>query len=258
MAVRRLMRAGLRRLGYDIVPYRQAEKAHQLPADLTEDEKEIYAAVKPFTMTSLERVVALIQATRYIVENNIAGDIVECGVWRGGSMMAVAHTLKRLGATDRKLYLYDTFSGMPPPTGHDRRHDGRPAQQLLNETAVNTGIWCYADRRDVDTNLRSTGYPEHNIILVEGAVEETIPRTLPDHICLLRLDTDWYESTKHELTHLYPRLVQHGVLIIDDYGHWQGARQATDEYFSRFPVRPLLQRVDYTGRITVKADPAAP
>lgn len=231
--------------GYEIVRYNGEEK---MPPDLTDDEKEIYKKIKPFTMTSVERVVSLIQATKYIVENRIEGDFVECGVWRGGSMMVVANVLKEMGETTRKLYLYDTFSGMPPPTAEDRQFDGVSADEL----SKNGEPWCYADKRDVTENLLSTGYPENNFILVEGKVEETIPQTLPGQISLLRLDTDWYESTKHELTHLYPKLVKNGVLIIDDYGHWQGAKQATDEYFKQFSVKPFLQRVDYTGRITIK------
>jgi hypothetical protein len=88
--------------------------------------------------------------------------------------------------------------------------------------------------------------------LVKGPVESTIPATIPDQLAILRLDTDWYESTKHELDHLYPRLVSGGILIIDDYGHWQGARQAVDEYFARQNLKPLLSRIDYTCRIMIK------
>ena len=77
-----------------------------------------------------------------------------------------------------------------------------------------------------------------------------IPKYLPGEIALLRLDTDWYKSTQHELIHLYPLLVGSGVLIIDDYGHWQGAKKAVDEYFSDKKI--LLNRIDYTGRISIK------
>jgi hypothetical protein len=118
----------------------------------------------------------------------------------------------------------------------------------------NTGLWCYASKDEVAANLQSTGYPDENVILIEGKVEETIPQTLPDSISLLRLDTDWYESTKHELTYLYPRLSRSGVLIIDDYGYWQGAKEATDEYFSQLKMKPLLQRIDYTGRLAIKIE----
>lgn len=205
-------------------------------------------------MTSVERIVALINATKYVVENGLKGDIVECGVWRGGSMMVVADVLQRLGDTSRKLYLYDTFAGMSVPSERDRRYDGASAYHLLNSTAKNTGTWCYADKQEVIANLRSTGYPDQNILLIEGKVEETIPQTLPESICLLRLDTDWYASTKHELSYLYPRLVRSGILIVDDYGHWQGAKEATDEYFNQFRIKPFLHRIDYTGRLVVKIE----
>ncbi len=231
------------------------EKKHGatwFPPDLSEEEKAICESVAPYTMTSVERIVALIQATRYVVENGLKGDIVECGVWRGGSMMVVAYVLQQLGDTSRKLYLYDTFAGTTAPAERDQRYDGAAASQLLNSTAKNTGIWCYADKQEVITNLRSTGYPEENLLLIEGRVEETIPQTLPENISLLRLDTDWYESTKHELTYLYPRLVRSGILIIDDYGHWRGSKEATDEYFNQFRVKPLLHRIDYTGRLVIK------
>ena len=220
---------------------------------LTPQEKEICDLVAGFTMTGVERVVSLLDATRYVADNKIAGDIVECGVWRGGSMMAVAVMLKQLGDTDRNLYLYDTFEGMTPPTDKDAQFDGRPADELFDEVIRESGAWCDADIREVSENLSKTGYPASRIKLVDGKVEETIPSIIPDEIALLRLDTDWYESTLHELEHLYPRLVSGGVLIIDDYGHWQGAKAATDEYFSRMPDRkPFLHRIDYTGRLVIK------
>jgi O-methyltransferase len=91
-----------------------------------------------------------------------------------------------------------------------------------------------------------------HVRLVKGKVEDTVPKNAPEKIALLRLDTDWYESTRRELVHLFPRLVPGGVLIIDDYGHWQGARKAVDEYIAGNQVKILLNRVDYTGRIGVK------
>lgn len=232
------------------------ESTVMFPSDLTEDEKEICKAVAPYTMTSIERIVALIQATKYVIENGIEGDFVECGVWRGGSMMAVAYTLLRLGDTTRRFYLYDTFMGMSEPSDIDQQFDGVPARQLLSLSPKNTGLWCYADKKDVFANLKSTGYPENNFCLIEGTVEETLPKTLPNCICLLRLDTDWYASTKHELIHLYPKLTKCGILIIDDYGHWSGAKTATDEYFSLLTPKPFLQRIDYTGRLLIKLQEA--
>ena len=93
-----------------------------------------------------------------------------------------------------------------------------------------------------------------NIIYIKGKVEETIPEIIPGKISLLRLDTDWYESTLHNLNHLFPLLSKGGILILDDYGHWQGARKAVDEYLEKNNVKILLNRIDYTGRIAVKVD----
>ena len=99
--------------------------------------------------------------------------------------------------------------------------------------------------------MKSTGYPVGNIRLLKGKVEDTIPGTMPAKIALLRLDTDWYESTKHELTYLFPLLEKSGVLIIDDYGAWQGARKAVDEYLKDNGT-VYLNRIDFTGRLLIK------
>lgn len=246
------MTRALRSFGYDIVRVAPSAASEDRFADLAAADKETMARVKPFTMTSEERLAALINAVKYLSRSEVGGDFVECGVWRGGSMMAAALTLLSEGDTSRDLHLYDTFSGMPPPSAHDKSLDGRAAQSQLDNDPVNTGIWCHASIEDVRQNILSTGYPEAKIHLIEGKVEETIPMTQPERISLLRLDTDWYESTKHELIHLFPLLVPQGVLILDDYGHWQGARRATDEYFAERKIPIFLHRVDYTARIAVQ------
>lgn len=239
----------LNRFGFDVVPYASPDD-FDLKAfpDLTDAERQIVRAVKSFTMTSVERIVCLINAVNYITENRIEGDIAECGVWRGGSMMTVALTLLARGDASRNLYLYDTFEGMSQPTGFDKSFDGVSAEAQMNQE---NGKWCYAGIEDVRRNILSTGYPEDKIHLVKGKVEDTIPQTAPADLSLLRLDTDWYESTKHELNHLFPRLAPEGVLVIDDYGHWQGARRAVDEYFAESNRKIYLHRIDYTGRIAV-------
>ncbi|HET7868560.1 MAG TPA: TylF/MycF/NovP-related O-methyltransferase [Burkholderiaceae bacterium] len=221
-------------------------------ADLSAADREIVARVAPFTMTGLERRASLLGAVDHIVKHRIAGDIVECGVWRGGSMMAVALALMARGDTSRHLYLYDTFEGMSEPTAEDKSVDGVSAQAQLERSARSANVWAVAGIDDVRANIASTGYPADRIHFVQGKVEDTIPATLPERIALLRLDTDWYESTRHELTHLYPLLSRHGVMVIDDYGHWQGARQAVDEYFAGSAEPVFLHRVDYTARLMVK------
>jgi len=250
--IRKVIYSLIRRWGYDIRRYRGEATWEDKLSDLSTAEKAIMASVRPYTMTSEERMASLLSAVRHISTHKIPGDIVECGVWRGGSMMIVAQMLVSLNDTSRKLYLYDTYEGMSVPTEHDKRIGGQSAETLLSEAPAQTGIWCYASLEDVKRNLLSTGYPKENIIFVKGKVEDTIPGSLPQSVALLRLDTDWYESTKHELEHLFPLLVKNGLLILDDYGHWQGAKKAVDEYFSPFPEPVFLQRIDNDGRLIVK------
>ncbi len=223
--------------------------------DLSADDLALLASVDAFTMTSLERRHALLQSVRHIIRHQITGDIVECGVWRGGSMMLVAKALNHAGIQSRDLYLYDTFEGMPPPSEEDQDAMGTPASILMREDAGSrreSHLWAVATLEDVRRNLSSTGYPEARFHYVSGRVEQTIPATIPSSIALLRLDTDWYESTAHELAHLYPRVVSGGIVIIDDYGHWKGARKAVDEFLQSCPDRIFLNRIDNTGRAFVK------
>lgn len=245
-----LIKTTLARLGWALT--HTASRDAQSLADLSEADRAIVHRVSPFTLTGLERRASLIGAVDHLVRHRIAGDIVECGVWRGGSMMAVALALMARGDTSRELFLYDTFEGMSEPGAADRSHDGSSAAEQLARTARGQGVWCEAGLDDVQANLWSTGYPRERIHFVPGKVEDTIPGTLPERIALLRLDTDWYESTRHELQHLYPRLSSRGVLLIDDYGHWQGARQAVDEYFAGSGAELYLHRVDYTARLLIK------
>ena len=242
------VRLALKRRGYELVRRNGAGRADEL-MDISALELEIYQQVKPYTMTSVEKVMGLVRAVQYVVKNRIPGDFVECGVWRGGSMMTIALTLRALGETSRDLYLYDTFTGMPAPSGHDKRYDGKTASHLIAVGGPNSRVLAYASLEDVRANVGATGYPEERIHYVQGRVEETIPATAPQRIAMLRLDTDWYESTLHELEHLYPRLERNGALIIDDYGHWRGSQQATDEYLARLDPVPFLNRLDYSGRL---------
>ncbi|WP_374215162.1 TylF/MycF/NovP-related O-methyltransferase [Streptomyces longispororuber] len=226
-------------------------KSLDLPVDYDDEAKETIRAVKPWTMTSPERLNAFVLATRHVVKHGIPGDIVECGVWRGGSMQACAKTLLNCGVTDRDLYLFDTYEGMTPPTDEDLRRDGKPAAELLAVQGKDRPIWAVATLDDVKSGFGKVPYPAERIHYVQGKVEDTVPAEAPEKIAILRLDTDWYASTKHELDHLYDRLVPGGVLLIDDYGYWQGSRQAVDEFLERTGERLLLLRMD-EGRIAVK------
>ena len=235
----------------ELVRIEERSKQLNFPADFEQDVRDTIRAVMPYTMTDVNKLHALIMAVRYIVRHDVPGDIVECGVWRGGSMHAVARTLSAAGDQSRELYLYDTFEGMPPPTEADVRWDGQRAADMLEKQDRDSYVWAIASLDDVQEGFRDVPYPHERIHYVQGKVEETIPAQLPDQISILRLDTDWYESTAHELKHMYDRLSPGGVLMLDDYGHWAGAQKATDEFLERTGEPLLLLRMS-NGRVAVK------
>lgn len=241
----------LNKLGLDIVKLNNATK---YPSDFEEFHRNIIDKVLPFTMTSPERLFGLIQAVQYVIHHQIEGDIVECGVWKGGSMLATAEVLIRLNSTAKNLYLYDTFEGMSAPSDEDISYDNQLAEKLLisNTNKEDNLVWAYSTLDTVKQTMSLSSYPKDKIYYIQGKVEDTIPNIVPEKIAILRLDTDWYESTKHELVHLFPKLVKGGIIIIDDYGYWKGARKAVDEYFQNCNTQILLNRLDETGRIAIK------
>lgn len=241
----------LQRTGYDLVQY-SCTQPPSIPFDVSTADSRIIDSVSPFSMTSTERLASLVAAVRYIAKNKIQGAIAECGVWKGGSMMAAALTLLDEGDIDRELYLYDTFEGMSEPTEVDKSFDGVPAEQQLAETTKGEGVWCFSSQEEVTRNIGSTGYPMERVHFIKGKIEDTVPATIPPQMALLRLDTDWYESTRHELKHLFPLLIEGGFLIIDDYGHWDGARKAVDEFLAASDKKYFLHRIDPTGRLLIK------
>jgi O-methyltransferase len=255
--VKRVLSGALARAGVTVTRLPAAGRLERTHPDLEPAFGPVYARCAPFTMTSVERMYALWQAVRHVHARGLHGAVVECGVWRGGSAMLAAITLGQLGDTARELYLYDTFEGMSEPSVRDVDPNGA---RMVDEWDRHRGrardpLFALGELDDVRRAMALTGYPPERVRCVQGKVEDTIPATLPGPIALLRLDTDWYESTRHELEHLWQLLVPGGILIVDDYGHWAGARDAVDEFFAGRPDAPLLARIDYTGRIGVK--PAA-
>lgn len=212
----------------------------------------LYERVKPYTMTSIERLYAMHKAVEHVARSGVQGAIVECGVWRGGSMMMAALTLAALGRTDRELFLFDTFAGHPRPNP-ERDLKEHYDFWLQRRRTDRSSSWAEVTLEEVRANLSSTGYPLDKVRFVKGVVQDTIPAAAPEAIALLRLDTDWYDSTAHEMHHLYPRLVSGGVLIIDDYGEMPGQKQAVDEFCEQNGVILLLNRIDASGRIAVKS-----
>lgn len=243
---------------FDITGFKiQKKETHSdFPVDFDEESIKIIESTKPFTLTSMERTFTLIEAVKYIIKQNIPGDIVECGVWKGGSIMTAVLTLKNLKNQDKEIYLFDTFEGMSKPTEFDlpsSESNFNPIEEF-KKTKIddNASDWCKAEIDEVKENVFSTNYPKNKFHFIKGKVENTLPEFAPDEISILRLDTDWYESTLHELNHLFPKLSKGGVLIIDDYGFWKGSKKAVDEYFQKNSIKIMLNRIDSTGRIAIK------
>jgi hypothetical protein len=228
-------------------------ESREYPQDFLKHEIGILEKATGFTMTTLDAQISLIRIVDYLENEKIEGCFVECGVWRGGSSMIMALSLLVREAAMRSLYLYDTFEGMTEPTLVDKTTDGKTARQHMDEDHEKKMVWCIAGLEDVKKNLASTQYPTNRIKYIQGPVEATLPNQAPtEPIALLRLDTDWYESTRHELENLYPRLVSGGILVIDDYGYWEGSKRATDEFFKNKKIRAYFHRVDQSQRIFVK------
>ena len=245
----KIVRAGAHATRHQKTPGPKAKP--EFPVHYDEMARPIIRAARPYTMTSVEKQYALYLATRHVVKYGIPGAIVECGVWRGGSMHVVARTLLAIGDTSRELYLFDTFDGMTPPTDKDVTYRGQPVAELLSSRPRTARIWAVASLEDVQQGFEAIPYPQEKIHFVKGPVEATLPEQAPDQIAILRLDTDWYESTRHELVTLYDRLSPGGALIIDDYGSYQGARAAIEEFIEETGARLLLVPIG-PGRIAVK------
>jgi O-methyltransferase len=232
---------------------------HRRPyKDFTPTEKCTAVEASAIALASLEAVVELARAVEYILQNNIAGAFVECGVFKGGNAAVMIRTLLHAKNTDREIYLYDTFEGFPKPEAIDYEYFGGAAIETWNEfkndgdRSEDGSDWLRDPIERVRVRVLSLGYPAARIKFVKGLVEDTLPREAPEKIALLRLDTDFYRSTKHELVHLFPRLQRGGILIIGGYGAMHGARTAVDEYLAENKVAFFTARVDEYVCIGVK------
>ena len=256
--MRRTLNKLLKPAGLELT--RPAARRFEFPIEFDEGDRAIVGRIvgQRLSMVSAERLFATLLACRHVVARGIPGDFVECGVWRGGNSLIAADVFSRLGDPARPVRhvrLFDTFAGMTAPTEHDFGNvDGVAARAKFDAHQRDThNEWCYASLEDVRNNFSAAGLIGDHVHFVKGDVCATLadPANLPDAIAVLRLDTDWYESTKAELEVLWPRLQPGGILMIDDYGHWGGARKAVDEFFATRP-RPFFGYIDATGRIAVK------
>ena len=240
---------GFRKL---LAPKGVRELPPEWPEDFSDFTKSLWRQISTCTMTSKERVAALEGAVRYIHDSDIEGDFVECGVAAGGSVMAMAIVLQDLGVADRRIWLFDTFEGMPEPTKHDMGRFDTPAMKLYRKKHDPVDGWIRFGVDVVRDNVLTTGYPADNFEFVKGKVQETLPGKTPVQIALLRLDTDWYESTKAEMEYLFPKLQTGGLILIDDYYRWKGSRKAVDEYVAANDIRIFWSRIDENAVLGVK------
>jgi hypothetical protein len=232
-------------LGYEI------SRAYRFESDstLAAFEKEIYSEIKSRTMTNPSSISNILLASEYLTKENVPGAYVECGVWRGGSAIAFCIGTLRKNLQQREVYLYDTFEGYLATSEEDFQiQDGKFFHELYKK---DKNYLCEANLNDVKTGMESSEYPANLVTYVVGDVLETIPKTLPRSIALLRLDTDYFDSTLHELTHLFPLVEPGGVIIIDDYDHWNGSKKACDEYFKSINENVFLMRME-SGRMFIK------
>jgi hypothetical protein len=235
--------------------FAQSPMRERLYADFSDIERSIYLASRQNLCGSPEAIVTLVRAVNHVIDHSIAGALIECGVYMGGNIEVMIRALQSRSVGNRDIYLYDTFAGMPKPSDRDDGELGGVALWEAHRTEADGekgSDWMRAGLELVQQRLNLLGYPEKHLHFVKGMVEETIPTTIPDQIAILRLDTDFYSSTKHELEHLYPRLSPGGILIIDDYGAFPGSRLATDEYAAEHQLNWFLHRVDAHVRLVVK------
>ena len=181
---------------------------------------------------------AAFHAVQVVHEQQVPGAIVEVGVWRGGMScymaMADQHQV-------RELWLYDTFEGLPAPSEKDDDKSKALFRQINSpgfkfKHHVTDGKWCKAALEDVQRTMQLTGYDETKLHFIKGKVEDTLTQSeaqVPSSIAVLRLDTDWYESTRMELEVFWPRLSPGGWLYLDDYTTWGGAKRAVDEWLAK-------------------------
>lgn len=235
------LRKVLHQLGY------RMERLDHYPGMVDDTFRALHQKYRDYTMLNWIKLYNTYNAVRYAAHNRLPGAIVECGVYRGGCVGMMLETLVLHNDTARDVYVYDTFDGMPQPGPEDINvNKGFTAQSAYDDKTSDGRKWLCVPLEDVRAVAKMSGYPMDKVHFVKGRVEETIPGIMPDTISVLRLDTDWYASTKHEMEHLYPKLIKGGVLIVDDYGTWSGSGKAVDEYLKARNI-PFYFTFDESG-----------
>ena len=252
--LKKIIKKILNRFSYKIISNNDWNaKVENLIVEATKEDIQEFEKVDEISLTSYPNRWSLIQSLKYIEENNISGEIVETGVYKGANLILINNFLTKSNM-HKKIFAFDTYEGQPDPSEKDFDIKGTKMIEkfeVLKKKNV-TPVFCSLE--NVKKNILN--YSENDlekIIFVKGKVEETLrsEKNLPNKISLLRLDTDFYDSIKISLEILYPRLCKGGVLIIDDYGHFKGAQTAVDDFFNN-KKNIWMHRVDYTCRLIIK------
>ena len=234
-------------LNYEI---RKVNEKKKVIIEVNNYEKKLINKCLQYSMTNFERMWSLIQSFHHVRQESLVGDFVECGVWKGGNIILLKKLIEKFNMK-KNIYGFDTFEGMVEPSFYDVNYNNKSAKKMFDEHKKNEIGFAMCSLDDVKRNIKKNTKTD-NIFLIKGKVEDTLKnkKKLPKKISILRLDTDFYESTKIELEILFPRLVKGGVLIIDDYGFWKGAKKAVDEYFCDY--RQFMHYVDHSCRLLIK------
>ncbi len=252
--IRRFLKLIGRSFGLEVSVIR--DKGQESFPGYVEDEfKVLYKKYCHLSMVPWSGCYSVYRSIDYILKAKIEGDIVECGVWKAGCAAFMMEMLKNRGETGRSIWLYDTFEGMTVPGEKDKHFAGAKfAPDEFEKREKKGEKWSYAPLDLVKDTLSMTGYPDDKVEIVKGDVLQTLKTRTPKKIALLRLDTDWYDSTKMEMESLFPLLIKDGVFLCDDYGAWKGSYDAVHEYFEAQNIKMYLQ-VDafYGGACGIKA-----
>ncbi|HEY5884266.1 MAG TPA: TylF/MycF/NovP-related O-methyltransferase [Pyrinomonadaceae bacterium] len=201
---------------------------HGLERDSVELDARLLQQVRPFTLASAKKLGNLKRLATSAIKRNIEGDFVECGTYKGGSSAVLGAEL----TTDRHLWLYDSFEGMP---------------EVKEIDGVDAGEWVgklHASEDEVKEALRIVGLTSGQYTIRKGWFDQTFEQPLPERVALLHCDADWHASVTVVLETFYPRVADGGVVILDDFGWWEGCREAFYDFCARHGEKPLLERVD--------------
>lgn len=219
--------------------------------EITQEEKDLIDLCKNFSMTTDIRMWALLNSLKKILSENIEGEIVECGIWKGGNIILIKKFMERYNLK-KKIYCYDTFEGMYETSKEDRELSTNiDAKEIINDDHKYV---CESSFQQTENNIKKNVNNMNDIFFIKGKVEDTLKvnKNIPEKISICRLDTDYYSSTKIELEKLYSRISKGGVLIVDDYGHWSGSKKAVDEFFKDKFI--MKHYVDYACRLIIKEE----